>query len=424
MFNKKPQQQDKEPSNQQKFEKRFAKELENDDRALISITERIVTDALDIGASDVHLEPQEEGPDVLIRYRVDGQMRSAGNIPEEHYDAIANRIKIQARLHIDDRYALQDGAFRLHHKDQIVDIRVSIVPTVNGEKINLHLLAEPSTPFALDNIGLSESDAEGVSKALNMPSGMIIVSGPTGAGKTSTLYSILKILNKPDNHIISIEDPVEYILSGTNQIQVNPEKNITFSHGLRSILRQDPNIILVGEVRDPDTAEIAVSAALSGHQLLTSIHAIDSASTIPRLLEMGVEPFILASTLRLIISQRLVRRLCEHCRTARTMSLEDIEKEYPTAAPFFENESFEFHFPAGCPQCQNTGYSGRVGIFELLFMNRELQELILSRPALHHIWDETKRQRSRTIFEDGLAKAVQGITSLEEVIRVAPPANH
>src|SRR3990167_6826680 len=296
---------------QKPLETRFSKILEKKGRIAPELLEEIFDDALLYHASDIHFEPRQK--DVLVRFRVDGVLYEAGRIPKEYYENILNRIKVQSGLRIDEHFAAQDGSLRYEKDSTIVDLRTSIVPTVEGEKVVLRVLSAYVQGFSLGDLGLSSEHQQLLEQAAEKPFGMILVAGPTGSGKTTTLYALLKIVNSPDVNITTIEDPVEYKVLGVNQIQVNRETNLTFAKGLRSIVRQDPDIILVGEIRDKETAEIAVNAALTGHLLYSTFHANDAPTAVTRLLDMGVEPFLLASTLDVIVAQRLVRKICNHC---------------------------------------------------------------------------------------------------------------
>lgn len=406
---------------QKTLDTRFSKIIESKQHIAPEILQQIFEDAYMFHASDIHFEPRPK--DVGIRFRVDGVLHQAGTIPKEHYENILNRIKVQSRLRIDEHFAAQDGSMRFENEDKIFDLRTSIVPTVEGEKIVLRMLAAYVQGFGLSNLGMSLEHQKTLEEVARKPFGMILVTGPTGSGKTTTLYALLKLLHKPEVNITTIEDPVEYKVAGINQIQVNTQTNLTFAKGLRSIVRQDPDIILVGEIRDEETAEIAVNAALTGHLLLSTFHANDAATAVPRLLDMKIEPFLLASTLEVIIAQRLVRRICPSCRHSVTYTQEKIAEEFPGAKRFFQKSNIVLYAGKGCNVCGGTGYEGRVAIFEFIRVTPELQDLILKNPSSKEIWNLTRKQGSQSFFEDGIEKVKNGITTLQELVRVVPPAS-
>jgi type IV pilus assembly protein PilB len=400
------------------LETRFSKIIEGQKRIAPEIIEEILSDALSYHASDVHFEPQQK--EILVRFRVDGVLQEAGRLSREHYENILNRIKVQSHLRIDEHTAAQDGSMRFEKDDKVTDLRTSVVPTVEGEKVVLRVLAAYVQGFNLADLGLSARNQAIVEEAANKPFGMILSTGPTGSGKTTTLYALLKLLNQPDVNVTTIEDPVEYKMVGINQIQVNPQTNLTFAKGLRSIVRQDPDIILVGEIRDEETAEIAVNAALTGHLLLSTFHANNAATAIPRLLEMNAEPFLLASTLQVIMAQRLARKICEHCRH----STSTFPKGIPVKAKkildgYLGTKNVTLYQGKGCAACSNTGYRGRTALFELITMTPEMQELVLKSPSTLEIWRLARKQGSTSLFEDGIEKVKSGVTSLDELLRVA-----
>jgi type IV pilus assembly protein PilB len=397
------------------LETRFSKIIDDQQRVAPEILDEIISDALMYRTSDIHFEPQADN--VIIRFRVDGILQEAGRFKIEYYENLLNRIKVLSQLRIDEHFAVQDGAIRFPIKNMTIDLRVSITPTLDGEKVVLRMLAEYVKDLVLSEIGLSDEYEKVIMDAAKKPFGMIIVVGPTGSGKTTTLYSLVKQINDTAINITTIEDPVEYKIIGINQIQVNIAKNITFADGLKSIVRQDPDVILVGEIRDKETAEISVNAALTGHLLFSTFHANDAATAIPRLLEMGVEPFLLASTLELLISQRLVRRLCTNCRYSIEVTRGQIEKRVKGAGKYFP-EKCDVYGVKGCSNCNNTGYIGRVGLFEFIKITREIKELILTSPSSDAIWDLAKKQGSKTMITDGIDKVRQGLTSVQEVFRV------
>lgn len=383
------------------------------------IVDQLLQDALSKHASDVHLEPREKN--VIIRLRIDGILQQAGTMEKIVYENILNRIKVQAHLRIDEHLSAQDGALRFAVKDGFIDMRISIVPTLNGEKIAIRLLGEYVRSFFLSDIGLSEKSRELISGAYSKPFGMILATGPTGSGKTTTLYAIVKILNQTEVNITTIEDPVEYKIPGVNQIQVNEATNLTFAKGLRSIIRQDPNIILVGEIRDRETAETAVNAALTGHLLFSSFHANDAATAITRLLEIGIEPFLLSSTLELILAQRLVRKICANCRYSKSTRPEELKKIHPGISSYFPAKDFSLYQGKGCKNCASTGYSGRTAIFEIIKITPELRRLILKNPSSQQIAKLARKQGDNSLFKDGVEKVITGITTIRELVRVALP---
>jgi type II secretory ATPase GspE/PulE/Tfp pilus assembly ATPase PilB-like protein len=390
--------------------------LAEGDRIAPQILDEVFRDALTLRASDVHLEPRDD--EAIVRFRVDGAMREMARIPKRTYDMVVNRIKVLSHLRTDEHFAAQDGALRYHLDDASVDVRVSVAPTVDGEKIVMRLLAAYVRGFTLLDLGLAEIDQKMLITSAEKPFGMILVVGPTGSGKTTTLYGLLKYLNQPDVNLTTIEDPVEYKISGVNHIQVNHQTHLTFAQGLRSIVRQDPDVILVGEIRDLETAEIAVNASLTGHLLLSTFHANDAATAVPRLLDMGVEPFLLASTMELIIAQRLVRRLCESCRFGVETKSADIKEKVPNAEKWFGKKSVTLYSAKGCSACGGTGYKGRIAVFEMLQVTAEMEELILSRPSTKRITELAMTQGMRGMFADGIDKVRAGITSLDELLRV------
>jgi type II secretory ATPase GspE/PulE/Tfp pilus assembly ATPase PilB-like protein len=401
------------------LETRFTDLLKKDSSAAPQIVEEIFRDALIYKATDIHFEPEIE--EVVIRFRVDGILYEAGRLQKKYYGNIINRIKVLSSLKIDEHYKPQDGAIRFKIDNRNIDLRISIVPTIEGEKIVIRVLAEYVKSFSLTDIGLSERDKNIVLTSINKPVGMIIIAGPTGSGKTTTLYSFLRTLNNPSVNITTIEDPVEYRIPGINQIQVDRVNDVNFANGLRSVVRQDPDIILVGEIRDTETVELSVNAALTGHLLLSTFHANDSATVVPRLIDMGAEPFLLASTIELIVSQRLVRKLCENCRHSETLTRENFIKKVKDGEKFIgTRKNINIYEGKGCPACNGTGYKGRTSIYEIIQMTKELKELVLKNPSSIEIWKIAREQGVRSMFEDGVEKVLQGITSIEELKRVAP----
>jgi type II secretory ATPase GspE/PulE/Tfp pilus assembly ATPase PilB-like protein len=385
--------------------------------SIITLVDLFVEYAYSSRASDIHIEPTRDA--LRVRYRVDGLLYdvfSEGKINMQLYPEIISRIKVLSGLRTDEHLLPQDGRFKVKIEDfGDVDVRVSIIPTYYGENAILRVLAG-TQDFELENLGFSPGDLKKVVRAISKPYGMILANGPTGSGKTTTLYTILKKLNKSDISIITIEDPIEYSLEGTTQIQTNSEVGLTFANGLRSILRQDPNVVMVGEIRDQETAAIAVNAALTGHLVLSTLHTNDSATTFPRLLDMGVPSFLVASTVNVAIGQRLVRRICQTCRVERKLTPEELNsltEVIPGAKP-----TMKFYEPKGCPNCNDTGYEGRFAIHEVIEVNDEIRELIMNRANAREIKDAAIRNGMTPMVDDALAKAAEGLTSIEEILRV------
>ncbi len=399
---------------------RFSKIITESRRVAPEVVDEIIKDALGFKASDIHFEPRDQK--VMVRFRVDGTLREAGELPKEYYDNVLNRIKVESGMRIDEHLAAQDGAMQRVYDNRSVDLRVSLVPTVEGEKVVMRVLGSYVQGFTFSDVGLNEAHREIMERNIVKPFGMILTVGPTGSGKSTTLYSLLKMLNKPDVNITTIEDPVEYRMAGTNQIQVRDASNMTFAKGLRAIVRQDPDVILVGEIRDRETAEISVNAALTGHLLLSTFHANDAATALPRLVDMGIEPFLLASTVEVIIAQRLVRLICSHCRYS--VSIEDAANQIHTSAlnvlQYFRKGD-NVYAGKGCNVCSGSGYQGRTAVFEMIEVTPEMQELMLHAPSNREIEELARKQGSRPMFEDGIDKVKRGMTTLAEVLRVVSP---
>ncbi|MDR3582070.1 MAG: GspE/PulE family protein [Candidatus Pacebacteria bacterium] len=384
---------------------------------IIKILDTIISYAYQNKASDIHIEPQNEGS--VTRFRIDGVLHDIAVLPIDIHPQIVSRVKILSDLRIDEHQSAQDGKFKFETPSENLDVRVSIVPVTKGENIVLRLLSERSRQFSLESLGFSAEDLEKTKAAYAKPYGMVLSTGPTGSGKTTTMYAVLKILNKRGINISTIEDPVEYEMEGVSQIQVNPKTNLTFAAGLRSILRQDPNIMLVGEIRDEETASIATSAALTGHLVLSTMHANNPAVAILRLLEMGAEPFLLASTINVIIAQRLVRRIHFPCRASKEISRTEIAAlagEELTTSVFGSGETVSVYKGAGCKLDYGTGYEGRIGIFEVMIMNDEIREAIMSKQDAGVIYKIALKSGMKSMMQDGLEKVAQGLTTLEEVI--------
>jgi general secretion pathway protein E len=371
--------------------------------------------AMELRASDIHIEPFRTG--LVVRLRIDGLLRAvpapAGALPQ----AVISRIKILAGLNIAERRLPQDGAARLRVAKSDLDIRVAIMPTQHGESVVIRLLPRDRGLLAVDKLGLSGTDNAKLSRLLQLPHGMIVVTGPTGSGKTTTLATILSILNEATRKILTIEDPVEYEIGGINQTQVKPSIGLTFAAALRAFVRQDPDVIMVGEIRDAETAHIAIHAALTGHLVLTTLHTETAAAAVPRLLDLGVEGFLLKSTLRAVIAQRLVRQLCDRCKSRRSLAPADLAAD-PRYAALGLAAGECVHEPGGCERCGGTGYRGRLGVFEILELTQEVRSLIGAQTDSATIDDAAVKAGMTTMVDDGAAKCRAGLTSAAEVLRV------
>lgn len=388
------------------------------------IVDLLISYAYQDKASDVHIEP--EAKDSLIRFRIDGILHDVLFLPKSLHDQIITRIKILSRLRTDEHLSPQDGKMRINLEEEEIDVRVSILPVTEGEKAVLRLLSSKFRRFSLIDLGMNEKDLKKVTTAYAKPYGMILSTGPTGSGKTTTIYAILKILNTREKNITTIEDPAEYRIKGVNQINVNTKTNLTFANGLRSILRQDPNIIFVGEIRDSETAGIAVNASLTGHLVLSTLHTNDAATALPRLIDMDVEPFLVASTVNVIIAQRLVRKICEICKGTRVITKEELLKNLPseTVGKYVDGKtSIIIYQGSGCKICHFTGYAGRIGVFEVLEVTKEIRDLITKRQDADVILQKAIEQGLTTMLDDGLEKVTKGLTTIEEVLRVTKIQN-
>jgi len=391
------------------------------DVPIVALVDNILSYAVSLRASDIHIEILESY--ILIRYRIDGILHEIMQIPKEIHAAIIARIKLLSQLKMDEHSKPQDGRFRYELIKENIDIRVSIMPTFHGEKIVMRLLPAAQKPLSLEELGIHGNEITKVIENINKTYGMALVCGPTGSGKTTTLYSILNILNKMEVNIVTVEDPIEYEIKYVNQTQINPKSGITFASGLRSILRQDPNIILVGEIRDEETAEISVHSALTGHLVLSSLHTNDAPTAIPRFIDMKVVPFLVAAVINVIIAQRLVRKICPSCIYSYTpdkkvlKTVEDQIKETGVSEiPSLPKVLFK---GKGCPACGGSGYQGRIGIFEILSIDDEIRELIISQNfSLEKLKEMARKKGMVSMFDDGIRKTEIGVTTLEEVLRV------
>lgn len=389
------------------------------DAPIAKIVDLLIEYAYQDRSSDIHIEPQEKTS--LVRFRIDGMLHDVLFIPKNLHDQIITRIKVLSRLRTDEHYSAQDGKMRLQLDEENLDIRVSILPIVEGEKVVLRLLASHFRQFSLLDLGMTEVDLQKVNNAMNKSYGMILSTGPTGAGKSTSIYAILKLLNKREKNITTIEDPVEYRIKGVNQIQVNPKTDLTFASGLRSILRQDPNIIFVGEIRDGETAGIAINAALTGHSVLSTLHTNDAATALPRFIDMKIEPFLVASTVNVIIAQRLIRKICDMCKASLMMSAAEIGRNIPPDVlkrNIGNSKDIRVYQGKGCRICHYTGYNGRIGVFEVLEVSKEIKRLIVEKADSDAIATQAVKDGMTTMLDDGLQKIIKGLTTIEEVLRV------
>lgn len=417
-----------------------------EDSPIAQTVNLLIEYAVKARASDIHIEPRENF--VLVRYRVDGILREANKLPKKVLGALVSRVKILSNLKIDERRAPQDGRFKIESGGQVYALRVSTLPIVDGEKVAIRILNESAKPATLQELGFWGKSLADIEHALAQPHGMVLVTGPTGSGKSTTLFSVLSQLNKPTVNISTIEDPVEYRVPGANQTQINPAAHMTFAAGLRALLRQDPNVIMVGEIRDSETANLAVQAALTGHLVFSTLHTNNAATCLPRLLDMQIEPFLIASTVRAVVGQRLVRKLCIHCRESFQPDeaiLQQLQSVFHTQEPGVLQQLHKLELEAqkggigpdtdlgttdqqivslwkpheeGCDQCGHSGYKGRIGIYEVLDNSPSVQSMIVKRGTSEDIQDQSIKDGMVTMQQDGLVKVLRGITSLEEVLRV------
>lgn len=380
------------------------------DGRIIRLVNQILEQTLRVGASDIHLEPFEDSCN--IRLRVDGSLRELIKLPRSQFVSIISRFKILGKMDIAEKRVPQDGAIALVHEDKRIDLRVNTVPTVYGEKMVMRVLDKEAIPIELTGLGFDERQSKDLIESIEMPHGLMLVTGPTGSGKSTTLYACLNRLNTPDTNICTVEDPVEYKFTGINQVQVKTQVGLTFASALRAFLRQDPDVIMVGEVRDQETAGICLRAALTGHFVLSTIHTNDSLSAVNRLIDMGLEPFLLASTLRVLEAQRLIRRLCKECKEPM-----DCDAEMANRYGFERGQTL--YRPKGCDACRGSGYKGRVGIFEVVRITSRLANLIQSRASIPELRTAACEEGMKMLVHSGLDKVRSGLTSLEEVLTVA-----
>lgn len=384
---------------------------------VVKAIETVLNHAIVDKASDIHIEKMEE--QIMVRFRVDGILKDVITLPLEIHSALVARVKILANLKIDEHRVPQDGRFKFDARNQSVALRVSIIPAFRGENIVLRLLEESARPMSLTELGFNKKHKKVIEQVIKQPSGLVLATGPTGSGKTTTLYSILNVLNTPEIKICTIEDPVEYEISRINQMQVKPKTGLTFAKGLRSLLRHDPDDMMVGEIRDKETAEIAIHAALTGHLVLSTLHTNSAPAAIPRLLDMGVEPFLVSSTINVVIAQRLVRGVCKTC-TKEYKPKAELVKQLETSisdSKYTKIKGKSFYKGEGCDRCGGTGYKGRLGLYEVLSNSDKVSDLILKNASDNEIRKVAAQEGFITMLEDGLNKALEGKTTLEEVLR-------
>jgi type IV pilus assembly protein PilB len=376
---------------------------------VVRLVNSVMSHAVRARASDIHIEPFEN--DMRIRFRVDGELQEIMKSPKNAHPAVVTRIKIMARLDIAEKRLPQDGRIEISVEGHDIDMRVSVLPTVYGEKVVMRLLGRSDMLLSKSQLGFSESNIALFNRIIQSSNGIILVTGPTGSGKTTTLYAVLRELNKINRNIITVEDPVEYRLEGVNQVQVNVKAGLTFANGLRSILRQDPDIIMIGEIRDAETAQIAVRAAITGHLVLATVHTNDTASTLTRLIDMGIEPYLVSSSVVGITAQRLMRRICSNCKTSYTPDRTEMDiLKIREPVPIYRG--------AGCSSCNYTGYRGRVAIHEIMPINAQVRELIDKRASIDHVRSVSIRQGTTTLRENSTALVLKGVTTVEELLKV------
>ena len=388
------------------------------DAPLVRLVNSLVFQAAEDGASDMHFEPQKDG--IVVRFRIDGVMHEIQRIPKRMVAGVTTRLKVLAKLDIAERRKPQDGRISLNARTagRTLDIRVATLPTVDGEKVTMRLLDKSKKAPTLEELGLPEEMRGRLSEIIRRPTGALLVTGPTGSGKSTSLYAALAEINRPEINIVTIEDPVEYRLPGINQMQINIKAGFTFASALRSILRSDPDVVMVGEIRDAETAKISVEAALTGHLVLSTLHTNDAPGAITRLNEMGVEPFLTGSAVTAVLAQRLARKLCSHCCEMYNPSSDELLRNRVSPEVMAASDGMAFYRKKGCPRCGQTGYKGRIGIYQLLVMSEEIESLAVRRANREELESMATEQGMRSLWDDGLAKVVSGVTSLEELGRV------
>ena len=388
------------------------------DAPLVRLVNSIIFQAAEDGSSDIHFEPQQDA--LVVRFRTDGVMHEVQRIPRKMMPGVITRLKVLAKLDIAERRKPQDGRISLSAAaaGRLLDIRVATLPTVDGEKIAMRLLDKSKTAPTLEELGLEEAMRGHLQEIINKPGGALLVTGPTGSGKSTTLYSALTEISRPEINIVTVEDPVEYRLPGVSQIQINIKAGLTFASALRSILRADPDVVMVGEIRDTETAKISIESALTGHFVLSSMHTNDAPGAITRLNEMGVEPFLTGSAVSAVLAQRLARKLCAHCCEMYSPSVDELLRNRVSPEVAAASDGAAFYRKRGCPRCGHSGYKGRIGIFQLMVMSEELESLAVGRASREDLEREAVRLGMRTLWDDGLGKVAAGVTSLEELGRV------
>lgn len=385
--------------------------------SIIRLVDCLIAHAHAVRASDIHIDPLPNY--VQVRHRIDGMLQDAHMLPSSTHHEIISRLKIMCGLRTDEHQSAQDGRFRVLLENQVsVDVRVSIIPTYHGENAVLRLLSDEAEIFSLEKLGFTKENIAKITSAIRKPYGMILATGPTGSGKTTTLYTLIKMLNTKDTSIVTIEDPIEYAISGINQIQVNARTGLTFATGLRSMLRQDPNTIMVGEIRDAETAGLAVNISLTGHLMFSTLHTNDAATTLPRLIDMKVEPFLIASTVNIALGQRLLRRLCDNCKVVKTLTQTEVDSLEGFVPKKLLTAGKKVYTHKGCVACSNTGYRGRIGVHEVLVVTNGIREAILRRASASDLREVAIKEGMIPIVVDGFMKVLSGDTTVEEVLRM------